>query len=324
MNSSNICIIGAGSFGTALANSMALNRQNEILLYSIEPDVVSDINKNHENSKYLLHTRLCERISATAEIEDAMRCDMLMLAIPSRHVIDFVLKNKPVFEKAKLVINLAKGFGRDGKNIAEDLEENLTVAVGSLKGPSFASELINHTPTAFTFSSRDTLFFGEMMQVLKGTGLHLDFTTDIRGVEILSIAKNVYAIVLGIIDATFNSANSRFLVFTRAVNEIRSILKRFGADPETIFNYCGIGDLGLTALNDLSRNRTMGLFIGKGFFTGDLSESIVLEGKQALMTLASSVAPKGFNPEFPILCNLRRLLEGNISPGEFVSEIVSN
>ena len=318
MNTNKICIIGAGSFGTALANCLALNHQNELLLFSIEPDVVHDINVYHKNSKYLLHTQLSDRIGATADLQDTLKCDILMLAIPSRHVMDFVLENKRVIESAGLVVNLAKGFGRDSKNIAEDLEENITVPVGCLKGPSFASELINHSPTAFTFSSREPLYFEEMVQVCRGTNLHLDFTTDMTGVEILSIVKNVYAIILGIFDATLNSANSRFMVFTRAVNEIRSILKRFGGDPETIFRYCGIGDLGLTSLNDLSRNRTMGLFIGKGFLSGSVTESIVLEGKQALMALVSSVALQGFNPEFSMLCNLRRLLEGRITPAEFV------
>ena len=322
MNTNKICIIGAGSFGTALADSLALNHQNELLLFSIEPDVVRDININNKNSKYLLHTQLSHRIGATADIQDTLKYDILMLAIPSRHVMDFVLENKRVLESASLVVNLAKGFGRDSKNIAEDLEENITVPVGCLKGPSFASELINHSPTAFTFSSREPLYFEEMVQVCRGTNLHLDFTTDMTGVEILSIVKNVYAIILGIFDATLNSANSRFMVFTRAVNEIRSILKRFGGDPETIFRYCGIGDLGLTSLNDLSRNRTMGLFIGKGFLSGSVTESIVLEGKQALMALVSSVALQGFNPEFSMLCNLRRLLEGRITPAEFVGEVL--
>lgn len=107
----------------------------------------------------------------------------------------------------------------------------------------------------------------------------------IKGVEILSILKNIYAIVIGIVDAHFNSPNLRSLVLTKSFSEMRDILTLMGGKQETMFKSCGIGDFTHTALNDLSRNRTLGLLIGKGFFTEHVSHELVLEGRNAVNIL---------------------------------------
>jgi glycerol-3-phosphate dehydrogenase (NAD(P)+) len=122
-----------------------------------------------------------------------------------------------------------------------------------------------------------------MCSIIQGTALHLDYTTDIRGVEALSVLKNIYALVLGVVDAKYNSPNTRFMILTKAFSETRGLLKSLGGADDTLFLACGFGDLCMTSLNDLSRNRTLGLLIGKGFFSVDYkSNSVILEGLNAI------------------------------------------
>jgi glycerol-3-phosphate dehydrogenase (NAD(P)+) len=99
---------------------------------------------------------------------------------------------------------------------------------------------------------------------------------------------------LGIVDAYFNSANTRFLVLTKAFNEMREILIYLGGKEETLFKYCGFGDFGLTALNDLSRNRTLGLMIGKGFLSPNTESSVILEGKKSLNVIYNKIKSENF------------------------------
>ncbi|MFH1936041.1 MAG: NAD(P)H-dependent glycerol-3-phosphate dehydrogenase, partial [Bacteroidota bacterium] len=151
-----------------------------------------------------------------------------------------------------------------------------------------------------------------------------DFSPDITGVEILSILKNIYAIVLGIVDAQFNSPNLRFLILTKAFREMRRILLHFGGAEETMFNYCGYGDFTLTALNDLSRNRTLGLLIGKGFFTEHVSHELVLEGKTAVNIFYEELSQKlPVDQQFPIIAELYKIFNNSYDISSFVNSILS-
>jgi glycerol-3-phosphate dehydrogenase (NAD(P)+) len=161
-----------------------------------------------------------------------------------------------------------------------------------MKGPSFAREIINNLPTAFTLASKKDKHFKLFDSIFENTSVQMDYTTDVMGVELASILKNIYAIIVGIVDANFDSPNLRSLILTKAINEMRVIISKFGGEEYTMFNYCGFGDFTLTALNDLSRNRTLGLLIGKGFFTDYISEKVVLEGKVAVNVFVEEIAKK--------------------------------
>ena len=189
-------------------------------------------------------------------------------------------------------MNLAKGFGEGQKTIPQSLSSIISNPIFSMKGPSFAREIINNMPTAFTLASKRDKHFNFFKDVFKDTTIQLDFSTDVTGVELASILKNIYAIIVGIVDANFDSPNLRSLILTKAINEMKYIISKFGGEESTMFNYCGFGDFTLTALNDLSRNRTLGLLIGKGFFTDYISEKVVLEGKVAVNIFVEEIAKK--------------------------------
>jgi glycerol-3-phosphate dehydrogenase (NAD(P)+) len=222
-----------------------------------------------------------------------------------------------------ILVNLAKGFGSEHKTIIRCLKETFKNPLCSMKGPSFAREIINRVPTGFTIGCEDSSIGNTLSEVFDGTSIFIDRSDDIEGVEMLSILKNIYAICLGIVDAHFNSPNIRFLVLTKAFNEMRKILLQFGGKEQTIFNYCGYGDFTLTALNDLSRNRTLGLLIGKGFFTEHVSHDLVLEGKVAVNVFYEEISKiLDVKKEFPIIGELYKIFNSEYDVSAFVSNLL--
>ncbi|MDR0438066.1 MAG: hypothetical protein LBH22_07195 [Bacteroidales bacterium] len=314
----NTAILGAGTFGTALAN--AINSESEVTVYTIEADVVEDINTNRKNSKYFPNKKLPKHIKATTNFADIANSELVFIAIPSSAIKVFFDNHK--FKDGTILVNGAKGFAHDDVLISTYISTKLpNCRVCSMKGASFASEMIFEIPTAFTLACESRETYGTIRSVLCDDLIVTEFFTDINSVEYLSLFKNVYAIVMGITDAYYNSPNVRFLVFTKILNEIRLLMKHFDVNPETLFKYCGIGDLSLTALNDLSRNRTLGLFIGKGFFDTSISNNVTLEGIRALDNILSNISETN-HAEYPIIQQLQRLLQHKTSVKSFINRII--
>jgi len=131
-------------------------------------------------------------------------------------------------------------------------------------------------------------------------------------------------VILGIVDAQFNSANLQFLILTKAFREMRRVLLSFGGQEATLFRYCGYGDFGLTALNDLSRNRTLGLLIGKGFFTEHVSHELVLEGKTAVNVFYRELSKRmSVEDQFPIIAELFKIFNSKYDISDFVERILN-
>ena len=241
----NIIVLGAGTFGTAFANELSVNTCNKVLLYSRDHKKVAEINSQKTNKSCFPNKQLSKHLKATCDINDI---------------------SSPYLQEGVLLINLSKGMLVGGVTIVESIQKELNINnVVTLKGPSFAVEIMEHADTLLTLGYTTIEQYNLLREILRDTALHLDSTTDIRGVELLSVLKNIYALVLGVVDAKYNSPNTRFMILTKAFSEVRFLLKLLGGSEDTLFLACGFGDLCLTSLNDLSRNRTLGLLIGKGF-----------------------------------------------------------
>lgn len=319
----NIVITGAGSFGTALSNILAKKKNNFTLnLLARSNEVVASINKMHINEKYFPNFRLEENLVATCNRDVLQDAGIIFLAIPSACVIDYVWENRHLFRDESIVVILSKGFGKGKKTILESLHEILRNPLCSLKGPTFASDLIHNNPSAFTIASRDERIFPIFMELFENSNIFLDFSTDITGVEVISALKNIYAILLGIIDAYFNSANVRFLILSRAFREMRDIVLMFGGREETLFKYCGFGDFSLTALNDLSRNRTLGLLVGKGFLNSNTSNSVILEGIRTMNTIYQEVCQNKEKKEnFLMIDEMHTLFNSDYDVPKFIHNL---
>lgn len=318
----SICIIGSGSIATSLGNVLAAKGTLKVVLLSIEKDVVESINHTRKNHKYFPNQLLNEALSATTDKAILRNSEIIFLAIPSINTVDYVLENIDLIPQESIIINLAKGFGNENKTIVDCLNGRIPNSVCSLKGPSFAREIINNLPTAMTFGAKDEELFKKVENVFDDTSIYLDFSKDIKGVELLSILKNIYAIAIGIADAHFNSPNLRFMILTRAFKEMKSINKQFGGKDETMFKYCGVGDFGLTALNDLSRNRTLGLLIGKGFFSEDIPAKVLLEGRVSVQIFCDEISKTNSLKDFHIISELYKVFNKDYDSSHFVSKLL--
>ncbi len=321
----NIVFVGSGAISTAMANVLCINKNYNVSLLSIEKDVVNSINDKQVNIKYFPNITLHPKLKATMDKAILKDAGIIFLGIPSNVVVSYVDENKDLINPKTLVVNLAKGFGVDHRTIPQNLSKLIENEIFSMKGPSFAREIIGNLPTGFTLTSKKDRYFKTFDEIFEGTSIYLDYTTDVTGVELASILKNIYAIIVGIVDAHFDSPNLRSLILTKAINEMRYIISKFGGKEETLFNYCGFGDFSLTALNDLSRNRTLGLLIGKGFFTTGITEKVVLEGTIAVNVFINEIAKKRqIKTKRLMISELYRVLnDENYDIKNFVNQILA-
>jgi glycerol-3-phosphate dehydrogenase (NAD(P)+) len=314
----NIVIVGAGSFGTALGNMIAKKIDLKVKVLARSNTVIRSINDFHTNEKYFPNFYLDPRLKASNRKKILKEADVIFLAIPSAQIIRYVNENKSFFGQKAVVVVLSKGFGKGNKTIVQSVSALIENQLVSFKGPTFAADLIQNNPTGFTVACKDQSLFDLFQKIFQDTNIYLDFSTDVLGVEITSALKNIYAILLGIIDAYFNSANTRFLILTKAFNELKNAVIVLGGSEDTLYKFCGFGDFGLTALNDLSRNRTLGLLMGKGFLDNNISNSVILEGKRTLSVTYNLVRTRG---EFYLMEELYKLFNSDYRVHEFISNV---
>lgn len=302
---SKIIIIGAGTFGTAIANELAKNDANNVKLFSKDEHRVNEIVNFRKNSKYYPDIELNIALGATSNNDDIENAEIVFVALPSSVVVDFFDEFHLLFSETTLIVLLSKGFAPTGSTFIDVLNEKYGIHnTATLKGGSFAREIIFGNKTLLTLGYKNKNQCEVIKDAFLKTAIHLDYTTDIKGVEVLSALKNVYAILIGYVDARYNSANTRFMFYTLAIKEIRILLKILGGKEVSLYLSCGIGDIGLTALNDLSRNRTLGLIIGKGFFDGSyMNNSVLIEGLRSLNAIVDQI-PENLFGRLPLIRKL--------------------
>ena len=320
MSKNRIVVAGGGVFGTAMAERLAWNTDNSVVIHSIEKEVVETINSQHRNVKYFPTRFLNMNLSASSDYSVFSDADAVFLVIPSKAIVSFSQEMKKYTgSNEPLIINLAKGMSDDGAFITEKIPFRNTA---SMKGPSFAIEVLNGLPTAFTFGGVESDYLYVRDQLFPGTSLMLDHTDDVRGVELTSILKNMYAIAIGLVAGRYSSPNVEFLVYTKAVNEMRRFLSLYGCDSETIFRYCAIGDLGLTGLNDLSRNRTLGMLIGKGFDYTQGNTATLVEGHRTIKLFGEKTRQMGLEKEYPLVQALYRLMYEGANLNDYMLSVL--
>jgi glycerol-3-phosphate dehydrogenase (NAD(P)+) len=280
----NILVLGAGTFGTAIANELSVNKSNNVFLFSRDQDKVDEINDLHKNRSCFPNKHLTKCLKATSDKNIIKNANVIFIALPSSVIIETLSTLTTYFSKDVLLINLSKGLFVGGVTIVDSIRKNLNIEnVVTLKGPSFAIEVMEHADTLLTLGYSKVEQYELICKIVEDTSIFIDYTTDIRGVEVLSVLKNIYALVIGVVDAKYNSSNTRFMILTKAFSEIRTLLHLLGGSEDTLFLACGFGDFCLTSLNDLSRNRTLGLLIGKGFYNSDYkSNTVILEGLRSI------------------------------------------
>ena len=280
----------------------------------------------HVNTSYFPKCKLNENLKATGDKNVLLEANVIFLAIPSNAVVGYLRDNKEYINPTALIVNLAKGFGSGDQIIPDSIKSFIFNPFMTLKGPSFAREIINRQDTGLTAATNADSLSKIITDVFDDTPIRTDFTNDITGVEYASILKNIYAIVIGIVDANFDSANLRSIFITMALNEMRQLMTTFGGEERTMYNYCGFGDFSLTSLNDMSRNRTLGLLIGKGFFNSCMSDSVVLEGRVAVDVFYKKLIDNDIDTnDFPLMSELYKMLNDRYYPTRnFIKNILKS
>jgi glycerol-3-phosphate dehydrogenase (NAD(P)+) len=260
-----IAILGAGNMGCALATVLAANRHT-VTLWSIEADVIADIQTNHRTSKYLPGVTLdVKRIRVSGDLGAACeRADGVVIAVPST-VTERVARNARPFVPARVpVLSVAKGI-----NPERFLPLPTTIAtalgrahdgVAGLAGPAVATEFAARTPTSVVVagSKRVTTFWA---RVLRRSSFHVEESRDLVGISWAACLKNVYAIALGMCDGMQYTMNTKAMLTARALQEMAMMLRRLHADPATAYGLAGLGDLLTTGFSPHGRNRKFGEMI---------------------------------------------------------------
>jgi len=268
-------VIGSGSFGTALANVLAVNC-DEVRLWGREPSVVEAINTRHENSTYLKGIPISERVRATHSLEEALAgSELVVLATPSHATREVVAKAKPYLPRHVPLITVAKGIENETlltmTELLEDcLPEEFHPYLAVLSGPSFAKELARRMPTVVTIASHWDRVAVRCQKALQTETFRSYTSTDVVGVQYGGALKNVIAIAAGMADGLGMGHNARAAIITRGLAEITRLAVRKGANPLTLSGLSGMGDLVLTCTGELSRNRHVGMELGKGRKLSDI------------------------------------------------------
>ena len=265
----NVTVVGSGAWGTALA-LQAARSGHAVTMWALEPEVVEDIEKRHENSIYLPKTKLPASIRATSDAQAAVAsADLVVLVPPSKHLRSVSLKLAEFIPKSAVVAVASKGIEESSlKLMSEVLDETLPDVGESrrlfLSGPSFAREVADGLPTDIVVASKSEAPTKYVQGLLHSPNFRVYTSVDPAGVEIGGALKNVIAIATGACDGLRFGANARAAIITRGLAEMARLGVAVGADPLTFLGLAGMGDLVLTCTGELSRNRTLGLKVAEG------------------------------------------------------------
>jgi glycerol-3-phosphate dehydrogenase (NAD(P)+) len=262
-----VAVVGAGSWGTTLANLLC-GRGDEVVMWAFEPEVADEVNRRHRNDLFLPDAPLDHALAATTDLEAAVRgAEVVVSATPSHAVRVVMASAARAVRPGVAVVSASKGLEPDThKRLTEVLAEVLPPGTGiaALSGPTFAREVYERLPTAAVVASADAETARRARAAIAMPYLRLYTNDDLVGVELAGALKNVVAIAAGILDGLGLGHNPRAALITRGLAEITRLGVAMGARAATFAGLAGMGDLLLTATGPLSRNRSLGVELGKG------------------------------------------------------------
>jgi len=321
-----IAVLGAGSWGTALAALIA-RHGHPTVLWGRDADGAAAIDTRHENPRYLPGIALPESLRATTDLAAALKdADLVLVVVPSHAFAETLRQLAPHRPPHAGVAWATKGFepgsGRFLHEVAgEVLGADVPLAV--VTGPSFAKEVAQGLPTALTVHSDDAAFAQSVADALHGPAFRAYTGDDMLGAELGGAMKNVLAVATGVADGMQLGLNARAGLITRGLNEMLRLNQAIGGQPETLMGLAGLGDLVLTCTGDLSRNRRLGLALGRGQSIEDAVREIgqVVESVQTADEVMRQAERHGI--ELPISNAVRAVLHGEITPTDGLRKLLS-
>ncbi|MBF0474648.1 MAG: NAD(P)-dependent glycerol-3-phosphate dehydrogenase [Deltaproteobacteria bacterium] len=324
----NVTVVGAGSWGTALADLLAGNGR-PVKLWVYEEEVYSQILTDRENTTFLPGFKLHEGVTPVRSLDAALaEAEVAVLVFPSHIYRTLAGEVCRCIKEGAVLVSATKGIENEtGLLPTEILEE---VFPGSfyknicvLSGPSFAREVVAKKPTAVTVASHDKQVAKLVQEVFSRPYFRVYTSVDVIGVELGGAIKNVIAIASGMIDGLDLGSNTRAALITRGLAEITRLGKRLGANPMTFSGLAGIGDLVLTCTSKLSRNYSVGYEIGRGRTLTDILSGMAMVAEGVKNTMSIKNLCRRLDIELPICDEVYDILYENKSPLNAVRDLMT-
>ena len=314
-------VVGAGAWGTALAQMLASDGR-DVLLWAREPELVEEINSARTNSLFLPSAHLAETIRATGDLGAVAACQVVLMVTPAQHLAG-VLAQFPTYPRDLVLCakGIEAGSGRLMSQVAQDAAPDGEVAV--LSGPTFAHEVAAGLPTAVTLACGGGRAQWERLSAaIARPNFRPYYSDDVIGAEIGGAVKNVLAIACGVVEGLALGQNARAALIARGYAEMMRFGEALGAERDTLAGLCGLGDLVLTCSSTSSRNFSLGKALGEGRSAQDLmaDRRTVAEGAHTAPVLIELAARHGV--VMPITMAVYRLLQGS-PPPEVVSDLLA-
>lgn len=323
-----IGVIGAGSWGTTIADLLALNG-HDVSLWVYEADLCRRMRDRAENDVYLPGFALSRKIKCTNSLEETVTgTDMIVSAAPAQVVRKVMAQAVPYISERAIIVSLSKGIEEGTLMLMSDmlkdiLPKALHECLCFLSGPSFAKEVALKMPTAVVIASENKEAAVKAQNAFSTFYFRVYTHDDVTGVELGGAVKNVIAIAAGISDGLGFGYNSRAALITRGLAEISRLGSRMGANPLTFSGLAGMGDLVLTCTGDLSRNRTVGYKIGKGGTLTEVTASMNMVAEGVATSRAVHQLSKKVGIEMPITEHVYKILYEGLPAKEAVMNLMS-
>jgi glycerol-3-phosphate dehydrogenase (NAD(P)+) len=328
---SEIAVIGAGAWGTGIAIVLGRKGTHHIRLWAHETDVCESITQWRVNEKFLPGRQIPHSVTASNDFPATLKGAQIVVSVmPSQHCRALFERMRPLMPPQTLIVSATKGLEegsllRMSEVIAQVLQfDGSTPAVGALSGPSFAQEVARGDPTAITIASQDASLLRTVQQEFSDSSFRVYTNSDVIGVELGGALKNIVAIAAGICDGLGLGHNSVAALITRGLAEMTRLVVACGGRAETMAGLAGLGDLVLTCTGGLSRNRSVGVELGRGKKLPEIiagMHGMVAEG--VFTTSAAVGLAHARQVEMPITAQMHAILHQGKSPREAIQELMS-
>jgi glycerol-3-phosphate dehydrogenase (NAD(P)+) len=324
-----IAIIGGGSWGTALALILSRSRRpHSLSLWVHDSELGALVRKTRENSVYLPGFKLPAEVDVTSDIADALTgAEIVVGAIPSAHARDIYKSIRPHLSPGTTIVSATKGIDHSSLfRMTEVIEEVFsarpTLGVAVLSGPSFAIEAARGDPTAVVIASQDSALATEIQEEFAGANFRLYSNNDVIGVELGGAVKNIIAIAAGVCAGLGLGANTTAALMTRGLAEMTRLAVALGGQGDTMAGLAGIGDLVLTCTGALSRNRAVGIELGKGHSIKEILSTTRMVAEGVGTTSATRDLARRAAIEMPITEQMYAVLYDHRPPKEAIRELM--
>lgn len=329
---SEISVVGAGAWGTALSIVLGRKQTHSIRLWAYEREIEESIAARRVNELFLPGYSLPETVSATNSLQEALDgAELVISVMPSHHCRRLFREMAPLLRPDMLFVSASKGVENDTLSrmtevITDVLQElaGFRPRLGALSGPSFAREVARGDPTAITIASHDQELAETVQRAFSDPSFRVYTSADVVGVELGGALKNIIAIAAGMCDGLGLGHNSVAALITRGLAEITRLVVACGGHRETMAGLAGLGDLVLTCTGELSRNRSVGVELGRGRKLADIvagMHGMVAEG--VLTTNAAVGLARRYGVEMPITQQVHAILQQGKSPRDAIHELMT-